>query len=154
MEYRLAPETKCPDNVMDFYEALKVTNPLFSKEKLVSIFIFMCQYIHENCDKWNVDPEKIVISGESGGGYVTMATMVLLAQREESHLVRAAIPIIPMISDYFFGDKESMTLEERQTKENVGLNIMVGNSLLKCLFHTGNGNILEIHCQGHQGPVV
>ena len=25
MEYRLAPETKCPDNVMDFYEALKVT---------------------------------------------------------------------------------------------------------------------------------
>jgi len=98
VEYRLAPETKCPDNVMDFYEALK--------------------YIHENCDKWNVDPEKIVISGESGGGYVTMATMVLLAQREESHLVRAAIPIIPMISDYFFGDKESMTLEERQTKEN------------------------------------
>ena len=25
VEYRLAPETKCPDNVMDFYEALKVT---------------------------------------------------------------------------------------------------------------------------------
>ena len=24
VEYRLAPETKCPDNVMDFYEALKV----------------------------------------------------------------------------------------------------------------------------------
>ena len=101
-----------------------------------------------------MDPEKIVISGESGGGYVTMATMVLLAQRGESHLVRAAIPIIPMISDYFFGDKESMTLEERQTKENVGLNIMVGNGLLKCLLQTGNGDILEIHCQGHQGPVV
>ena len=26
VEYRLAPETKCPDNVMDFYEALKVIN--------------------------------------------------------------------------------------------------------------------------------
>ena len=101
-----------------------------------------------------MDPEKIVISGESGGGYVTMATMVLLAQREESQLVRAAIPIIPMISDYFFGDKESMTLEERQTKENVGLNMMVGNGLIKCLLQTGTGDILEIYCQGHQGPVV
>ena len=24
VNYRLAPETKCPDNVMDFYQALKV----------------------------------------------------------------------------------------------------------------------------------
>ena len=24
VDYRLAPETKCPDNVMDFYQALKV----------------------------------------------------------------------------------------------------------------------------------
>ena len=24
VDYRLAPETKCPDNVMDFYHALKV----------------------------------------------------------------------------------------------------------------------------------
>ena len=84
--------------------------------------MFSRQYIHENCDKWNVDPERIVISGESGGGYITMATMVLLAQRGESHLVKAAIPIIPQISEYSFGDAESMTLEERQTKENVGLN--------------------------------
>ena len=75
-----------------------------------------------------MDPEKIVISGESGGGYVTMATMVLLAQRGESHLVMAAIPIIPMISDYFFGETESMTLEERQTKENVGIDTLIGNS--------------------------
>lgn len=81
-----------------------------------------------------MDPEKIVISGESGGGYVTMATMVLLAQRGESHLVRAAIPTIPMISDYYFGEAESMTLEERQTKENVGINTLIGNSLIKCLF--------------------
>ena len=24
VEYRLAPEAKCPDNIMDFYDALKV----------------------------------------------------------------------------------------------------------------------------------
>ena len=86
-------------------------------KQLVSILPF--QYIHENCDKWNVDPEKIVISGESGGGYITFATMVLLAQREESHLVKASFPIIPMISDYLFGEAENMTFEERQNKENV-----------------------------------
>ena len=66
-----------------------------------------------------MDPEQIVISGESGGGYITFAPMVLLAQREESHLVKAAFPIIPMISDYLFGEAENMTFEERQTKESV-----------------------------------
>ena len=50
-----------------------------------------------------------------------MATMVLLAQREESHLVRAAFPIVPMISDYLFGDADTMTFEERQTKESVSI---------------------------------
>ena len=25
VEYRLAPETKCPDNIQDFYNALKVS---------------------------------------------------------------------------------------------------------------------------------
>ena len=84
-----------------------------------------------------------------------MATLVLLAQREESHLVRAAFPIIPMISDYLFGDAESMTLEERQTKESVGIkqtNPSFSNILL--LFETGDGDNVEIHRQGHQGPVV
>ena len=60
--------------------------------------------------------------------------MVMLAQRREASMVKAAFPIIPMISDYFFGEAESMTLEERQTKENVGINTLIGNSLIKCLF--------------------
>ena len=30
VEYRLAPETKCPDNIKDFYNALKVFSVLLS----------------------------------------------------------------------------------------------------------------------------
>ena len=29
VEYRLAPEAKCPDNIMDFYDALKVAVSTF-----------------------------------------------------------------------------------------------------------------------------
>merc|ERR1712198_8016 len=93
VEYRLAPETKCPDNIKDFYNALK--------------------FVRKNHQRWNVNPEKIIISGESGGGYITFGTMVMLAQNDESHLVSAAFPIIPMISDYGWSDTDAMTVEER-----------------------------------------
>jgi len=103
VEYRLAPETKCPDNIMDFYNCLK--------------------YVRDNSKQWNLDTEKIIISGESGGGYIVFGTMVVLATRDESHLVKAAIPIIPMISDYGFSDTEAMTLEERMTVKQ-GMHLM------------------------------
>ena len=39
VDYRLAPETKCPDNIKDMYAALK--------------------HVAENADKSNIDAEKI-----------------------------------------------------------------------------------------------
>ena len=40
VEYRLAPETKCPDNVMDFYEALKVKpTPCLIETNCLHIFV-------------------------------------------------------------------------------------------------------------------
>ena len=63
-------------------------------------------------------------SGESGGGYIVLGTMVVLATRDESHLVKAAFPIIPMISDYCFSDPEAMTLEERMTVKQVHMKIL------------------------------
>jgi acetyl esterase/lipase len=54
------------------------------------------------------------MAGESGGGYICAAALVLLAQRGEAGLVRIAIPVIPMIDDYEFGSKESMTKEEAE----------------------------------------
>ena len=95
VDYRLAPETKCPKNVLDFYCAVK--------------------HVIEHAAEFGVDPKRIAIAGESGGGYIVMATMVMMAQKDEGHLVKLAILRIAMLDDYHFGDPMSMTKEERQT---------------------------------------
>ena len=93
VDYRIAPETRCPNNVKDFYEAVK--------------------YISKNGESLGVDPAKIVIAGDSGGGYICLGTMVMLAENDESHLVKLAIPGVPMVDDYCFSDTQAMTKEER-----------------------------------------
>ena len=99
VDYRLAPETKCPKNALDFYCALR--------------------HIIEHAAEFGVDPKRIAIAGDSGGGYVVMATMVMLAQKDEGHLMKLAIPAIPMIDDYHFGDPKSMTTEERSSYQSM-----------------------------------
>ena len=101
VDYRLAPETKYPKNTLDFYCALK--------------------HIIENAKEFGVDPQKIAIAGESGGGYIVMSTMVMLAQKDEGHFVKLALPGIPMIDDYLLGDPKSMTREERQSSGSNGI---------------------------------
>jgi len=92
VDYRLAPGTKCPNNVLDFYEAIK--------------------YVASHADDLGVDPARICMAGESGGGYICAGAMIKLAMEDESHLVKLAIPTIPMVSDYAFSDIASMTKEE------------------------------------------
>ena len=94
VDYRLAPETKCPNNIKDFYEVIK--------------------FVSKNAESLGIDPTKIVIGGESGGGYIVLGAMVLLAERGEGDLVRLAIPVVPMIGDYCFSDPLAMTVEERK----------------------------------------
>ena len=52
------------------------------------------------------------MAGESGGGYICSAAMVQLARKEESSLVKLAVPIIPMLSSYAFTEKTAMTSSE------------------------------------------
>ena len=94
VDYRLAPETRCPNNIKDYYEVVK--------------------YVHKNAKALGIDSSKIVIGGESGGGYICLGSAVLLAQRNESHLVKLAIPSIAMTDDYHFSDSGPMTEEEKQ----------------------------------------
>ena len=54
------------------------------------------------------------MAGESGGGYICAGAMVQLALREESDLVKLAVPVIPMLDDYEFTSKLSMTNEEAE----------------------------------------
>ena len=104
VDYRLAPETKCPNNAKDFYESVK--------------------YVSSNAEKLGIDPEKIAISGDSGGGYICLATMVLLAKDydEEGEIVKLAIPEIPMCSDYCFSDMAAMTTEESEVAKSMRKN--------------------------------
>ena len=95
VDYRLAPETKCPNNVKDFYMAIK--------------------YVIENAEKLGIDAKKIAIAGDSGGGYICLGAEVLLAQNDETDLVKLALPGIPMVDDYLFSDPAAMTNEERET---------------------------------------
>ncbi|KAL5253801.1 hypothetical protein ACHWQZ_G013541 [Mnemiopsis leidyi] len=94
VDYRLSPEVKSPNNVLDFYECLK--------------------YIHSNASVLNIDPGKIAIAGECGGGYICLGTMVLLAQRDETNIVKLAMPGMSLIDDYCFSPPCGMTREERR----------------------------------------
>eukprot|EP00092_Neocalanus_flemingeri_P037993 GFUD01041361.1.p1 GENE.GFUD01041361.1~~GFUD01041361.1.p1 ORF type:complete len:353 (+),score=93.20 GFUD01041361.1:247-1305(+) len=92
VDYRLAPETRCPNNVLDFYEVVK--------------------YVSLHAADLGVDPNRIAMAGESGGGYICAGAMVHLARQGEGHLVKLAVPVIPMLSDDCFGDKAAMTKHE------------------------------------------
>jgi len=98
VDYRLAPETKCPDNIKDMYAALK--------------------HVIKNADRFNIDSEKIAIMGESGGGYICCGLELMLAQRGESDLVKLAILSQAMVDDYSFGDIALMTHEEKEHAES------------------------------------
>merc|ERR1719300_1949341 len=99
VDYRLAPETRCPNNVLDFYETIK--------------------YVSANAEDLGVDPARIAMAGESGGGYICSGTMVQLALKEEAGFVKVAIPAIAMIDDYDFNARESMTAEESEYAGNM-----------------------------------
>ena len=103
VEYRLAPEAKCPDNIMDFYDALKVavsTSPDSSESDHNPLCVAVReQQLREVEPGPGADHHQVLsthltsshprsCSGESGGGYITFGAMVVLAQRDESHLVR------------------------------------------------------------------
>ena len=52
--------------------------------------------------------------GEDGGGYICAGLEVMLAQKEESKMIKLAILSKPMLDDYSFGDESLMTFEEKE----------------------------------------
>jgi acetyl esterase/lipase len=88
LEYRLAPETPAPGGIMDCYAGLK--------------------YILANAEKYGVDPKRVTFSGESGGGYLSMALGMELSKRGESGLV----PFIMGSATMIGGMIQEMTAED------------------------------------------
>ena len=52
VEYRLAPEAKAPGGARDFMHTFL--------------------HVYNNAGKFNIDKTKIVIAGDSGGGYICL----------------------------------------------------------------------------------
>merc|ERR1711971_70665 len=81
VDYRLAPESKCPQQAIDFSSVLS--------------------HLFSNAGSFGLDPQRLAAAGESGGGYVCMSALLHLAMRGQTGLVKLALPIVPMLSDYF-----------------------------------------------------
>jgi acetyl esterase/lipase len=82
LDYRLAPETPAPGGIMDCYAGLK--------------------YIIANAEKYGVDPKRVTFTGDSGGGYLSMALGMELSKRGESGLVPFIIGSSTMVGSALF----------------------------------------------------
>ena len=109
---------RCPNNVLDFYEVIK--------------------YVSLHASDLGVDPARIAIAGESGGGYICAGAMVQLARQDEAHLVKLAVPIIPMLSDDSFGDPAAMTTAEAD-------NAVTQQKVWRLIAGPGVGYAVSIH---------
>lgn len=68
VDYRLAPEHKIPTGTKDFLVAVK--------------------YIIEHAEEYNIDTDRIVIGGQSGGAMIVCAAAYELALNDEAHLIK------------------------------------------------------------------
>lgn len=79
VNYRLGPETKCPDDQQDFVDAIR--------------------YIHANASTFGVDANKLAIGGESGGGWIAAGAANLMIKDGDIDKVKAILLETPMVSD-------------------------------------------------------
>jgi acetyl esterase len=56
------------------------------------------KWVHANSAKLNIDPKRIIIAGESGGGNLTLATGLKLKQSGELGLIKGLYALCPYIS--------------------------------------------------------
>lgn len=100
VDYRLAPATKAPGGVMDFYKTVK--------------------HIHANAAEWNVDPSKIVICGESGGSMIVCGAAYEMAKNDETNLIKNMWLMCPMLSN----ETANVPFEQLNFSEKVGFGDM------------------------------
>lgn len=77
----MGPEAKAPGGSQDCVEAIK--------------------YFHEHADEYGVDPERISVSGVSGGSLISFGAALLLA-RENCKILKLLLLFCPMIGDTLY----------------------------------------------------
>ena len=78
VDYRLAPEVQAPVPVQDCYAGL--------------------QYLHANASSLDIDPKRIAIMGDSGGGGIS-ASLAHYAKQKGGPEIAKQILIYPMLDD-------------------------------------------------------
>ena len=79
IDYRLAPEHKCPGGQQDYVDCMK--------------------YVFANATKFRIQPDKTVMAGCSGGGYIAVGAANLLAKSNELGNVKALFIHTGMLSN-------------------------------------------------------
>jgi len=59
------------------------------------------EWVSTHADALDIDARRIVVAGESGGGNLTLATGMLLKQREQLHLVKGLYALCPYINGHW-----------------------------------------------------
>jgi acetyl esterase/lipase len=68
-------------------------------------------WVHEHADDLGVDRTKIVISGESGGGNLSIATVLSLKRSGELHLVRGLYALCPFLTGKWPDERYPSSIE-------------------------------------------
>ncbi|HJL61144.1 MAG TPA: alpha/beta hydrolase [Pseudomonadales bacterium] len=69
------------------------------------------KWVHANADSLRIDPERIVIAGESGGGNLTLATGLKLKQDGNQNLIKGLYALCPYIAGEWPQSKNPSSIE-------------------------------------------
>lgn len=94
IDYRLAPEAKTPEGFKDCVAAIK--------------------YFNQHAAEYGADPQKLSLTGDSGGAFIAMGCCILLL-REEAQLAQKMINTLylwyPMLNDHLIKSELNMVPE-------------------------------------------
>ena len=87
VDYRSAPEAKAPKGILDCYAAVH----------------FICE---ELLARFNVDPRRLCLNGESSGGYLAVGAAMELAKNGEVDRIKLLVPDVPAISAHWIAPND------------------------------------------------
>ena len=104
VDYSLAPEVKPPGSLLEGAAAVR--------------------WVHAHATELGVDPSRIAVGGESGGGYVATGSCVELVQQGLEDTVKLCLAIIPMVSDRHVRKDPTTKLEGMDIQAKMELNFV------------------------------
>ena len=94
-DFRLPPEYKCPKSSSDIYDCIK--------------------YVYQNAEDFGINPNKILLTGRSGGALIACSAALHLSRASEQYMIIALFLEAPILSEILLTTAEDdLSPEERQ----------------------------------------